>query len=99
MKQINECFKASANRTEQLKNQKRAKLRREQATKRKLDARRNFLIGELVCKYFPSMMQYQPQRSQAGNKAEFADFESKLRWLSEHPEILQRMEEDAHSHE
>ena len=91
MKRVYEYFEASVSRTEQLKNRRRVKLRQEQAAKRKLDARRNYLIGELVCKYFPSVMQYQPQRNQADNKAEFADLESRLQWLSEHTEILKRI--------
>lgn len=99
MNQVNNHLKEFTSRIEQRKNLRKAKERREREAKRKLDARRNFLIGELVCKYFPSMMQYQPQRSQADNRAEFADFESKLRWLSEHTEILQRMQEDAQSRE
>ena len=64
------------------------KARQELEAKRKVDVHRNILIGELVCQYFPSMMQYQPRHSKADNKIEFSEFENALRWLSEHTELL-----------
>lgn len=91
MNQTNDKLKEIHMRTEQLKNQRKLKERRQQEIKRKIDTCRNIVIGELVCQYFPSAMQYQPRHSKAENKVEFAEFENTLRWLSEHIELLNNM--------
>ena len=89
MSNANERLKATLARVEQVKNQNKSRERREMEAKRKKDAHRNFIIGELVCKYFPSMMKYQPKQSKADTSSEFADFENFLFWLSDNPELVE----------
>lgn len=89
MSNANERLKATLARVEQIKNQNKSRERREMEAKRKKDAHRNFIIGELVCKYFPGMMKYQPKQCKSDNASEFADFENFLFWLSDHPELVE----------
>lgn len=96
MNQVNETLKASLTRIEQLRNQKKSQERREREAKHKMDAHRNFLIGDLVCKYFPDMMKYQPKRSKADNAEEFADFENFLCWLSDNADLVEAIKKDFH---
>lgn len=96
MNQVNETLKASLTRIEQLRNQRKSQERRERKAKHKMDAHRNFLIGDLVCKYFPNMMKYQPKRSKADNAKEFADFENFLCWLSDNADLVEAIIKDFH---
>jgi hypothetical protein len=73
---------------EQLKNRKNMQERRELAAKRKVDTHRNIIIGELVCRYFPDVMEYQPQRSKSANTEVFRDFENFLKMLASDVELL-----------
>ena len=73
---------------EQLKNRKKMQERREQEAKRKVDIHRNIIIGEMVCKYFPNVMEYQPQRSKSANAEVFKDFESVLEAIASDTELL-----------
>lgn len=91
MGQVNDKLKTAITRTEQLKNQRKLRERRNQEAKRKMDVRLNILIGELVCRYFSEMMHYQPQRSNMDNMVEFTEFEDTLIWLSSHAELLRNM--------
>lgn len=73
---------------EQLKNRKKMQERRELVANKKLDTHRNIIIGELVCKYFPDVMKYQPQRSKSANSEAFKDFENILKVLASDTEFL-----------
>ena len=92
---VNDHLKGVISRVEQLKNQRKSRERREQEAKRKLDTRRNIIIGELVCRYFPDVMRLQPQRSKADNAAEFEAFASILSTLANDTELLVRLKEEA----
>lgn len=96
MSNANERLKATLARVEQIKNQNKSRERREMEAKRKKDAHRNFIIGELVCKYFPDMMKYQPKRSKVDNTSEFADFENFLCWLSDKTDLVEAIKKDFH---
>ena len=95
MLSINEQLKKSVHRIEQLKNQKKSQERQEQAVKRKMDTRRKIIIGGLVCKYFPDIMKYQPQRSNADTTEEFAAFENILRILVVNVDLLTELKAEA----
>lgn len=92
---VNDHLKKSVARIEQLKNQKKSKERREQEAKRKMDTRRYIIIGELVCKYFPDAMKYQPQRSKADNAKEFETFANILNLLADNTELLAKLKKEA----
>jgi len=91
----NDHLKASAERIQQLKNQKKSKERREQEAQRKIDIRRNIMIGGLMCHLFPELMELQPQWSAEGNVKEFKSLENILRVLSEDTELLTKLKEEA----
>ena len=80
---------------EQLKNRKKMQERREQEAKRKVDTHRNIIIGELVCKYFPDVMEYQPQKSKSANTEVFKSFESVLKVLVSDMELLAHIKSKA----
>ena len=87
MNQISSLYKTPVT-PEQLKNRKKMKERREQEAKRKIDIHRNIIIGELVCRYFPDVMKYQPQRSKSVNTEVFKSFESVLKVIASDTELL-----------
>jgi len=70
---------------------------RELEAKRKVDTHRNIIIGELVCKYFPDVMECQPQRSKKDNAEIFKDFENLLRVLAADTELLAHLKDRVES--
>ena len=89
MNEINDMLKTTMAEIEQQKIHRRGMMeRRNREVKRKMDVHRNIIIGELVCRYFPDMMQYQPHQRKVDNITEFAGFEDTLRWLSDNEELL-----------
>ena len=90
----NDHLKKSMHRIKQHKNQKALQQRKEQEAQRKLDTRRFIIIGELVCKYFPEMMNRQPQRKKSDTAREFADFENTLRLLASNRSLLEGPESE-----
>jgi len=89
--QLNEC----ALRIEQLKRRKKLDARRNQASKAKADTRRNIIIGEMICKYFPDVMEYQPCRNSSENAVAFASLDGFLKALSLNEEILTKLNTEA----
>ncbi len=81
-------IQASLARTKALKCRKREDERRKREADRKLRDRRCFIVGGLVCKYFPEIMKLQPRQAKADNDAEFAEFEGILAFLSENNELM-----------
>jgi len=87
MQSVSEHYRKAAT-LEQLKNRKKVQERRDLEARRKVEFRRHIIIGELVCKYFPDVMKYQPQRYKKDNAKEFADFERFLQVLATDTEPL-----------
>jgi len=96
MQNMNEYYKNSMSRIQQLKNQKELERRRNLEAKRKTDILRHIVIGELVCKHFPEMMQYQPQRNRSDTAKEFLDFENLLQTLATDTEFLDYLKGKTH---
>jgi len=94
MNQISSLYKTPVT-PEQLKNRKKMQERREQEAKRKVDIHRNIIVGELVCKYFPDVMEYQPQRSKFANTEVFKSFESVLAVIASDTELLAHLKSKA----
>lgn len=88
MNRTDDYVEDALKRIEQLEHQRRMKKRREDARKRKDDIRRYIIIGKLVCQYFPDMMKYRPQHSDAENVKEFLDLEEVLAFFAKHTEFL-----------
>lgn len=93
MSDINNFLRAAEVRTKELERQRLVRARREKASNRKLRNQRYYVIGELVCRYFPGLEQYQPQKTREGNASEFAELEKTLAWVSGREELLLRIEE------
>jgi hypothetical protein len=77
----NDHFKSYMTRSEQIKNERIQEEKREQATKRKLNTRRQFDNARLVDKYFPNI--------------ESVELESLLCVLADNPELYKKVEEAA----
>ena len=79
---VNNYLKTSEERIKKLENQQRMKEKREQERKKKKEVRRHFDFGRLVCKYFPDI--------------NIITFEDILLMLTDNPELLSKLKEDAH---
>ena len=62
---------------------------------KKLNDRRNYILGELLCKYFPELMELEPGTTKAENAARFASFENFLSALSDDTELMDKLKERA----
>ncbi|MCL2621237.1 MAG: hypothetical protein FWD97_09930 [Defluviitaleaceae bacterium] len=68
---------------------------RELEAKRKRDTRRNLIIGEIVCKYYPYAEQLVPKKSKADNDAEFAQLDRFFQQLFSVNEAVAKLEKSA----
>lgn len=84
----------SKERTAKLEQQRRVELRQEREAKRKKDQRRNYVIGELVTKYFPEVLSLEPG-TKAENAVTFKTLEAFLSALSADKELIKRLSEKA----
>ncbi len=70
-----------------LEHQQRIRLRKEREKKKKQDQRRNYIVGELVCKYFPQLLEL-PPGSKTQNEQTFKELEVDLIKLSQNGEFV-----------
>ena len=66
---------------------------RDRATKKKLDDRRLFIIGELFCKYFPIALEITPGRSTEEDHLNFECLDHFMKALAKCLECYQEMED------
>ena len=92
---LNENIVKAQERVEQLKRQKRAHEKREQAKTRKEDTRRKIVIGGIVLKYFPEFEALQPQHNNADNNIEFAQLANFLSALVADKDLVARLKAEA----
>lgn len=67
MQSIDERISKAQEKLTQLQQKKRIELRKKHEQEKKKNQRRNYILGELVTKYFPQLLKLEP-----GNKAENA---------------------------
>lgn len=79
----------------QLQNQKNALEKRQGKQERKIDDRRKIIIGGLVSKYFPEVLQFNPQGSNADNNIEFAPLANFLYALANDKQLVEQIKEKA----
>ena len=91
---MNEIIANSKKRVAQSKREKRLNDRLAREEKRKEDAHRHYIIGELVSKYFPEVLSFKPG-TKAKNKIEFAPLEAFLSALAAEEELMARLKEEA----
>lgn len=76
----------------QLEQQKKVEQRKEREAKKKMDQRRNYIIGELVTKYFPEVEKFEPG-TKAENDTIFEPLESFLSTLAADQTLMERLRE------
>ena len=59
----NEIIKAQKQKFEQQNRRKRAQEKNDKEAQRKVDAHRNYIIGEIVTKRYPMALEFQPQKT------------------------------------
>lgn len=85
--QANSFIQESAQRMEQLKRQQLMKAQRDKDAKHARDTRRYIEIGKLVCKYFPSLLDYRfANEKESTSNLAFLEFVLKLH--GGHPDIV-----------
>ena len=91
---LEERIAKSKEHTAKLERLRRAEIKKERDIQRKKNQRRNYIIGELVTKYFPDLMSLEPG-TKAENTARFAPLEAFLSVLSADVQLIQQINEKA----
>ena len=73
---------------------KRQEERAAQEAQRRNDSRRNYIIGELVTRYFPSLREYEPG-TDTENQTRFGSLEAFLHVLSADYDLVEELRERA----
>ena len=94
MMKLNERSASANRRMKEAERQKRVQEREEKAAQERRNQRRNFLIGELVTKYFPSVTTIQPV-TQDENLHQFENLEAILYVLSIDSELIDDLKDRA----
>lgn len=87
---LDEQIKKTEEKVAQLKQQRRIQIKKEKDIRRKKDQRRNYIIGELVSKYFPGVLSLEPG-TKAENAVTFAPLESFLSALAANRECIDQI--------
>lgn len=80
--------------TAKLEQQRRIQLRKEREAKKKKDQRRNYIIGELISKYFPEVLKLE-LGTKAENAITFEPLEVFLSILSNDKILMKRLKKAA----
>ena len=94
MSTIDEVIANSKKRAEHARREKRLQDRLAREHKRKTDARRHYIIGELVTKYFPEVLYFEPRRTKAENAVEFKPLEALLAMLAADEELMAQLKKE-----
>lgn len=80
--------------TAKLEQMRREKQKRERDAKKKKDQHRNYIVGELVTKYFPELMCLEPGTN-AENVDRFWQLEAVLSMLADNKELMGQLKKKA----
>jgi len=80
--------------TAKLERQKRIEDKKKREAKNKKEQRRNYIIGELVAKYFPEVSNLEP-RTKAENFIIFKPLETFLSILANNQELIKQLKEES----
>ena len=94
MSMIDERISKAKENVERLERRRRAEQRLEREAQKKRNQRRNYIIGELVVKYFPEVLHFEPG-TKAENIIEFELLECFLLALAADRELVTRLKEKA----
>ncbi|MFP3153591.1 hypothetical protein LQZ18_04030 [Lachnospiraceae bacterium ZAX-1] len=79
---INEQISKEREELKQLKRQQRAQNIKDRKTADAIDTRRKIILGEMVSKYFPEVLHFQPRQTRAENDFEFLPLANFLSMLA-----------------
>ncbi len=91
---LEERIEKSKAHTAKLEQQRRAKQKNERDAKKKKDQRRNYIVGELVTKYFPELMSLEPGTI-TENVDRFWQLEAVLSMLANNKELMEHLKKKA----
>jgi len=83
---------------EKLKRQKRAQAVREKKRQAAIDKDRLLIIGKIVSEHFPEVLRFQPHRTEAENKTEFAPLTHFISVLAADINAVSQLKEKAANH-
>jgi len=84
---LNEQYTHAARRIEAAEHQRRVEQRQERDRLRKRSQRQNYIIGEMVCDYFPELRQIEPGTKEE-NKVRFALLTCVLKLMANSPDLI-----------
>lgn len=90
MKTLEEKLRETQEKTKHLERQRRIELRQEREAQKKINQRRNFIIGEMVSKKFPKVLQFMPG-TKVENKITFAPLGAFLEVLSDDTDLVKEL--------
>ena len=93
MQTIDERISKAQEKLTQLQQKKRIEQRKEREAKKKKDQHRNYIVGELVTKYFPQILNLGPG-TKAENAVTFKPFETFLSKLAKDQKIVELLEKE-----
>ena len=89
---LNEKITKAKDKVAKLEHQRRVEIRRTREAERKKNSRRQYIIGELVAKYFPEVQRFEPG-TKVENVVEFKPLETLLLLLAADQELMIRLKE------
>lgn len=89
---LNEKITKAKDKVAKLEHQRRVEKRRTREAERKKNSRRQYIIGELVSKYFPEVQRFEPG-TKTENAVEFKPLDTFLSVLAADQELMVRLKE------
>lgn len=90
MSKLSERIMSCDNKIAKLEQTRKELSHKQEEETKKINQRRNFIVGELVCRYFPQLLELTPGTKQE-NAETFRDFELFLKALSDDKEQLTQL--------
>lgn len=94
MTNLEERIAKSKARTAKLERLRREEIRKEREHQKKIDQRRNYIVGELVTKYFPEVKEMKPENKEK-NIDNFILLDAFLSVLSSRKKLIDDLKEEA----
>ena len=85
-------YKRASRRIEAAEHQRRVEQRQERERLRKRSQRQNYIIGELICNYFPELRQIEPGTKEE-NKVRFALLTCVLKLMANSPDLISMLKD------
>ena len=85
-------YKRASRRIEAAEHQRRVEQRQERDRLRKRSQRQNYIIGELVCNYFPELRQIEPG-TKAENAVRFLMLNHVIKLMADSPDLISTLKD------